>query len=210
MTQSGNPTPQQPMSPPPAGGWAPPPAPAVGPAGLVYADVPNRIFAIIIDGIILGIVNYVFQIIVYSIFGTSLLGVTISVSILGLLILVILDLAASIAYFTYTWSTMRASLGMRALGMQIGDATTGATLTMNQALRRALVLWGPSAVGQFLLLAGGFLFSGGGAILSLIGFLLAVAWPLYLLYTTSQSPTKQGYHDVFAHTMVVKAARTVA
>ena len=30
------------------------------------------------------------------------------------------------------------------------------------------------------------------------------------LYTTAQSPTKQGYHHHFAHTMVVKATRAVA
>ena len=37
--------------------------------------------------------------------------------------------------------------------------------------------------------------------------LLAFLWFLYLLYTTAKSPTKQGFHDVFANTMVVKAAR---
>jgi uncharacterized RDD family membrane protein YckC len=64
-------------------------------------------------------------------------------------------------------------------------------------------------VGQFLTLSGSWLFSGLGALMSLLGLILGVGWPLYLLYTTAQSPTKQGFHDVFAHTMVVKAARTV-
>jgi uncharacterized RDD family membrane protein YckC len=44
-----------------------------------------------------------------------------------------------------------------------------------------------------------------------IGFLLAIVsflWFIYLVYTTAKSPTKQGYHDVFAHTQVVKAARS--
>ena len=35
-----------------------------------------------------------------------------------------------------------------------------------------------------------------------------LAWFIFLLYTTWKSPTKQGYHDVFANTMVVKATRT--
>jgi hypothetical protein len=33
---------------------------------------------------------------------------------------------------------------------------------------------------------------------------------IYLLYTTAQSPTKQGFHDKFVGSMVVKAARSVA
>jgi uncharacterized RDD family membrane protein YckC len=32
---------------------------------------------------------------------------------------------------------------------------------------------------------------------------------IFLLYTTANSPTKQGWHDVFANTMVVKAAKSV-
>src|SRR5664279_563540 len=45
----------------PTSGWsAPPPPPAQpGPKGFVYADVPNRAIAYIIDAIILGIVNLV-------------------------------------------------------------------------------------------------------------------------------------------------------
>ena len=46
-----------------------------------------------------------------------------------------------------------------------------------------------------------------------IGILIALAsliWTIALLVTTAQSPTKQGLHDQFAGTMVVKAARSVA
>jgi uncharacterized RDD family membrane protein YckC len=34
-------------------------------------------------------------------------------------------------------------------------------------------------------------------------------WFIVLLVTTAQSPTKQGIHDKYARTMVVKAARSV-
>ncbi len=37
--------------------------------------------------------------------------------------------------------------------------------------------------------------------------LAALGWVIYLLYTMAQSPTKQGFQDIFANTMVVKAAR---
>ena len=43
------------------------------------------------------------------------------------------------------------------------------------------------------------------AILSLLG----LVWLIALLVTTAQSPTKQGLHDRYARTMVVKAARSV-
>ena len=81
------PPPEQPPSPPPA---APPPAgppqapsmPAwtsqltsqqavAGPAGLFYADVPNRIIAYIIDAILVGIVGAIIGIFLFAILGPT-------------------------------------------------------------------------------------------------------------------------------------------
>jgi hypothetical protein len=45
--------------------------------------------------------------------------------------------------------------------------------------------------------------------LNTIGFLvglLALAYQIFLLWTTYSSPKKQGYHDVQAQTVVVKRA----
>jgi uncharacterized RDD family membrane protein YckC len=42
----------------------------------------------------------------------------------------------------------------------------------------------------------------------LIG-LAALGYVIYLLYTTAASPTKQGFHDVFVGSMVVKATRSL-
>jgi threonine/homoserine/homoserine lactone efflux protein len=84
--------------------------------------------------------------------------------------------------------------------MQIGNEVDGATLTQNQAVRRWIAVGGWISVAQIInpvpLL---------GALVGLAGF----GYVVYLLYTTWQSPTKQGYHDHFAHTMVVKATRSV-
>ena len=44
-----------------------------------------------------------------------------------------------------------------------------------------------------------------GTLGSLIG-LLAFGYEIFLLWTTYQSPKKQGYHDVQAGTVVVKRA----
>ena len=46
----------------------------------------------------------------------------------------------------------------------------------------------------------------------LLGFVIGLAglvWYVWLIYTMAKSPTKQGWHDVFANTQIVKAARSV-
>jgi uncharacterized RDD family membrane protein YckC len=112
----------------------------------------------------------------------------------------VIAFAISVGYYTYSWTRMRSTVGMRMLGMQVGNAFDGKTLTNDQAIRRAIALWGPQAVAQ--------VFSGITGIGSLVS-LLALAWVIYLLYTTAQSPTKQGFHDMYANSVVVKATRTV-
>jgi uncharacterized RDD family membrane protein YckC len=196
MTQSGS------TGPGAGSGWAPPPAPIAqpGPQGFVYADVPNRAIAYIIDAIVLGIIGLViFAVLtaaglsIISGIGTGLTtnyGVSLIYAIVGLVI--------SGGYFWYTWTRMRGTLGMKALGMQIGNAVDGKTITNEQAIRRWIALGAPFSLAQALNPIGGI-----GNLLGLLAFL----WFIYLLYTTAKSPTKQGFHDVFANTMVVKAAR---
>jgi uncharacterized RDD family membrane protein YckC len=186
-------------SPEPASSWsAPPPAATVpGAPGFVYADVPNRIVALIIDGIILAVI-YVIIAIPLAIIGLSAgFGAT-RFDIVGQLIAGILYFGVSVAYFFYSWTRNRATVGMRLLGMQVGNAFDGRTITTDQAVRRAIALWGPSVVAQ--------VFVGAPTIGSLLG-LLAFGWTIYLLYTTATSPTKQGFHDTYANTVVVKAMR---
>lgn len=163
------------------------------PSGLVYADVPNRAIAYIIDSIII----FVVVVIVAAV----LAGVGLAAGgLISSLVVGIVGLAISAAYFIYTWTSMRATFGMKALSMQIGNAGDGVTLTTDQAIRRWLALSAPSILAQAF------------QPIAVIGLLLSVAafaWFIYLIYSTAQSPTKQGWHDVFANTMVVKAAKTV-
>ena len=189
----------------PAGGsWATPSQPVQpGPAGFVYADVPNRAIAYIIDAIIIGIVNIVAFAILSGI-GLSVatfdLNTGFTYNYVASFILAIVGLVISGAYFLYTWTAMRGTIGMKALGMQVGNAGDGKTLTMDQAVRRWIALGAPVAVAQA--------FNPLPAIGILLG-LAAFAWLIFLLWTTYKSPTKQGFHDTFANTMVVKAARSV-
>jgi uncharacterized RDD family membrane protein YckC len=167
-----------------------------GAGGLVYADVPSRIFAYIVDAIILGVAFAI----LYSIFGAlfigSLIGGFTFMWFVWFVILLLIYAAGSAIYFIYTWTTMRGSPGQRVLGLETLNAADGATITQPQAIRRWLFLFGPMVLGQ----AASLMFGG-------LGFLLSVAllaYVLYLLYTAANSPTRQGFHDVQASTVVVK------
>jgi uncharacterized RDD family membrane protein YckC len=199
MDQSGS-TSDPATPPPPTGGWAAPPAPVMaGPAGFVYADVPNRAIAYIIDVIILVILNVIVYAVLAAVGLSIISGLT--YNYFAGLVLAVASLAISGAYFIYTWTAMRGTIGMKALGMQIGNANDGKTLTMDQAIRRWIVLGAPFGIAQaFNPLPG-------------IGILLglaSLAWFIFLLWTTYSSPTKQGFHDKFVNSMVVKATRVAA
>lgn len=189
----------------PATGWQAPPPPAAVPnaAGFVYADVPNRVIALIIDGIILAILTTIVTGIVYSIVGSPFtfdLNAGVGLAIVPLLIGAIVSLAISAVYYVYTWTTMRASPGHKILGMQVGNAVDGSTLTQEQAIRRWAVLFAPFSISQVAYVA---------PTIGMIVGLLTLGYAIYLLWTTAQSPTKQGFHDKVANTVVVKAARSV-
>ena len=187
-------------------GWAPSTQTGTtvsGLSGLVYADVPNRIVALIVDAIILGIGTAVITSLVYGIVGSPVtfsLATGVVFNAVPLLIGAVISLAISAAYYIYTWTSLRASPGQRLLGMQVGNFPDGAPLTQNQAIRRWAVLFAPFSLGQVAYVA--------PTIGPLVG-LLIVGYAVYLLYTTAQSPTKQGFHDKTANSVVVKAARSV-
>ena len=187
-----------PSAPPPSA-----PTPSAPASGLVFADVPNRVIAFIIDAILLGVIGLVISAILGGLgfsAGTVNPDLTFTINPVGVLIQGIVNLAISAAYFIYTWTAMRATVGMRLLGMQIGNAGDGKALTTEQGVRRFFAIWGPNLVAQVLQPV---------PVISLIFGLIAFAWIIFLIYTTANSPTKQGWHDVFANSQVVKAARTV-
>jgi uncharacterized RDD family membrane protein YckC len=188
---------------PPTSGWAAPPAPVqAGPEGFVYADVPNRAIAYIIDAIIIAIVAGIVGIILAGIglsSGSFAAGtLNFQINYVGLIVSAAISAAISAGYFIYTWTSMRGTVGMKALGMQIGNAGDGKTLTTDQATRRWIVIAAPGILAQVL-----FIIPAIGILLGLVAF----GWFLYLLWTTYSSPTKQGFHDKYANTMVVKATR---
>ena len=178
-----------------------------GPApGILYADLTTRIIAFIIDAVLLAILGAFVGIALSAIFlGTILSGGLFIALIVGVLA-AIAGLAISAVYFIWGWTnpTMRASLGQKALGLQTVSAADGSTVARPVAIRRWLFLYGITALASALQFA----LSGTslGGLSSLIG-LAAFCYSLYLLWTTSQSPKRQGFHDVQAGTVVIKAAK---
>ena len=193
---------------PPSSNWQtpPPPAPApggfqpgsfqpgnfqpsnveAGPApGVTYADLVNRIIAQVIDWVILFVVAIVIGIIFLAV----------SVAAGGFFVVLlggVVSAAVSAVYYVYGWTKMRASFGQKFINLETVNAADGATLTQNQAIRRWAFLWGPYALAGII------------PIIGILIYFVALLYMLYLLYTVSQSPKRQGFHDLQAGTVVVK------
>jgi uncharacterized RDD family membrane protein YckC len=202
------PVPQAPSpwaAPSASGGWAsvPPGAGALavpGAPGLVYGGAVPRVVAYIIDAVLLGIVTAI----ITAPFAAGAVseaftnpsafdpanpvpfGATVGIAS-------ILTLVIEAAYFTFLWSSSaRATLGMRLLKLQIGDATTGNRIPVATAFRRWL------AFGAWLNLLG-FV-----PVLAAYAGLAVLGWQLVLLVTTATHPQRMGLHDRFANTAMVR------
>lgn len=107
----------------------------------------------------------------------------------------LLTTAMNLDYFVLQWSSgARATLGMRLLGLQLGNAADGRTLDRRQAFRR----W--AAMGDWASIL---------TVVPVIGGLVSLAqlaWYLALLITTANNPRRQGLHDQYAGTAVVQPA----
>ena len=170
-----------------------------GPAGLLYADVPNRIMALILDIIVLAVIGFALA----WLFGglVSEPGATDAgggqLDVVAFIVVLALQLALSFAYFGGFWTLLGATPGMRFLGLRIGDESDGQTVSWRQSLIRWLLLGLPALLSSLAVYVPNAI----GLILGALG----AAWLLALLYTMAQSPTKQGLHDRYAHTILVKA-----
>ncbi len=170
---------------------------AAGPtAGIAYADLSTRIIALIIDGVILAIVGILVNSILLAILFTSLFTNT-GLWFIGAVIVLVINVILGAIYFVYTWTTMKASPGQRVLGLMTVNEADGNALATNQAIGRYLVMFAPGYVASLASnVVGGAL----GLLLSLAG----LGWSIYLLYTTANDPKRQGFHDKYAKSVVVK------
>jgi uncharacterized RDD family membrane protein YckC len=187
---------QAPAPPPgPAVTWSPPAVaavPEVAP-GLTWASTGSRFVAYIIDLFLIGILAGIVA---------AILGVGQSVSSPGQPVgaqaspyFYAINAAIGGVYFILSWSGgRRATLGQRLLNIQVGNAFDGQALTTNQAVKRWIGL------GSFLGLLS---VIPSPAVLGAVN-LLEFIWSIVLLVTTATSPTKQGLHDRFANSALVR------
>jgi len=175
---------------PPPGTWSPPPL-EPGPApGLAFAGFWVRLIAFIVDQLILSVPTVILS-------GVFVTGAVLSGSFNfgGLALVGVLGLLISAAYFIYTWTAWRATVGDRLLGLLVLNAADGSALTVNQAAVRWGLLALPSALSSA---SAGHILLGG-----LVGLLVLIYYA-YLAYTTATDLRKQGFHDRTAGTVVVK------
>jgi uncharacterized RDD family membrane protein YckC len=183
--------------------WRPAEAAAGPAAGIAYADLTNRIIAYIIDVVILVIVGLVINLVLLASFIATIVSTGSALFLLLSVVVLVVDVLLAGIYFVYTWTNMKASPGQRILGLMTVSETDGSTLTFNQALARFVIMFAPGYVAS---LASN-LFPG---ILGLILSFVGLAWTLYLIYTTANDPKRQGFHDHYAHSVVIKPTAPAA
>jgi uncharacterized RDD family membrane protein YckC len=166
-----------------------------GAPGLKFSDTATRFVAYLVDSFLIGIVAVIVG-------GAAGLGTTrtfatansfYSNTSLTSTPFTVLSTALSLVYFVGLWSGgRRATLGQRLFGIQIGNAFDGRPLSLLQAIRRWVGLG--SFLGLLALIPG---FASGANGVEFI-------WVIVLLLSTILSPTKQGLHDKFANSAVVR------
>jgi len=186
-------------------GWAVPAAPAVVATrdGFVIGGVGARLVAFLIDLVLVGIVPLVLQF-TFTDYGDTFrdlaenaggqTAVTIPVTT-DLILLTLLGIGISFLYFVGLWTSgLRATIGMRIVGLQVADAASGQTLSLTAAIKR----W--AAMGEPLNLLT--LIPGLASIVGLAEFAVYAA----LFLTTVTNDRKQGFHDRFAESLVIRPA----
>jgi uncharacterized RDD family membrane protein YckC len=196
------------QGPPPASGRLVPDAP-----GFVFAGVPVRFAAWVIDGFLIGIVTTLVASAAGPLLGVDVFGGVSPAATpedldeylaflqgqftIGYLVIQAVTLAIGWAYFTFSWtSSARGTPGQRILDIQVAHAGDGRTLTRTEASARWLAL--------------GYVFSIVGVIpllpIILLAALAAAVWELVLLGSTLANDRRIGLHDRIAGTWVVQPA----
>jgi uncharacterized RDD family membrane protein YckC len=214
---SGWQTPAEPAAPgvppvvPPSGGWEMPTATAALPQqqGYVISGIGARVVAWLIDILLAGLIPGALALAFVD--WTPLIrdaveqaqldpsgrvtGMTYTIPItLDYILATLIGLGIQFLYFVGFWtSRWQATPGMIGLKMRVVDANTGSTLSVTQATKRWVALGWPLA-----LLA---LVPALQAIQSLLQFGLTV----FLFFTTVTNDRKQGLHDKFANSLVIRS-----
>jgi uncharacterized RDD family membrane protein YckC len=113
---------------------------------------------------------------------------------LDYILLTLIGLGVQFLYFVGFWTSgLRATPGMIGLKMRVVDAGTGSTLSITQATKRWIALGWP--LGLLVLIPA----------LQNSASLIQFAWVIVLFFTTVLNDRKQGLHDRFANSLVVRS-----
>jgi hypothetical protein len=159
------------------------------PAGLRVASFNRRVVAYVVDNVIALVV---FGTIAVALEGNSAPGAAPPPERLAMLAGLIGGVVQAI-YFVATWSIWRGSIGQKAVGLQVGEESTGKRLSPADSLVRWALLQGPLV----LYLAVPYLLRPALAILT-------VGWVWLLTFSARRDPDRRGYHDRIAHSLVVE------
>jgi uncharacterized RDD family membrane protein YckC len=214
---SGWQTPAEPAAPgvppvvPPSGGWEMPAATAPLPQqqGYVIAGVGARIVAWLIDILLAGLIPAALALAFVDFTGIireairqaqldpsgQVTGMTYTIPItLDYVLATLIGLGIQFLYFVGFWtSRWQATPGMIGLKMRVVDANTGSTLTVVQAIKRWIALGWP--LGLLVLVP---------ALQQAQGLLNFALW-IFLFFTTVTNDRKQGLHDKFANSLVIRS-----
>jgi uncharacterized RDD family membrane protein YckC len=106
----------------------------------------------------------------------------------------LIGLAIQFIYFVGFWtSDGHATPGMRGLRMQVVDATTGGTLSLTAATKRFVALGYPISLLALI-----------PALQSVAG-IVSFAYTLFLFFTTITNDRRQGLHDKWAKSLVIRS-----
>ena len=216
---SGWQTPAEPAAPgvppvvPPSGGWEMPTAAAALPQqqGYVIAGVGARVVAWLIDVTLAGIVPGILALAVVDWSGImreaieqarlspsgqitgGMTATTIPVT-LDYILATLIGLGVQFLYFVGFWtSRWQATPGMIGLKMRVVDANTGSTLSVVQATKRWIALGWPLALLALV------------PALQAVQGLLQFGLTVFLFFTTVTNDRKQGLHDKFANSLVIRS-----
>ena len=176
--------------------WAPAPPPGrevevPGAPGFVFASTLRRFTAWLLDNFLIAIPTLVVVAVITTVAGMDYQRDSTPFNA----VFNVVSVGLSVLYFVLFWtSRRRATLGMRALQLQVGTAFEGRPLPMGSALVRWALLGYPLSLLYLV-----------GSIAGLAS-LVAFVWSIALLVSTIASPTKQGFHDRIAASAVVQPA----
>jgi uncharacterized RDD family membrane protein YckC len=158
--------------------------------GLIVAIIPTILTLLVVD-----YTSIVEQVIEASRTGAATGQATVTFPVTPALILVtLISFALQFLYFVGFWTSgARATLGMRGLKMQVVEAASGGTLSLTAATKRFIALGSPLAL---LILV--------PALQSAAG-IAQFALSLFLFFTAITNDRRQGLHDKWANSLVIRS-----